>query len=133
MAELRLSVGGDPEGGWLVDIHDGARHETYRPEAATLPEALMTAWREHDPELVVSDPKMTAALAEAVKNLTEAQSALEGAQALHASDSDVIKDIRDANERLSAKLEAANAKISELSQPAPIPEAAPEGSNENKP
>lgn len=52
--ELRLSVGGDPDGGWLVDIHDGDRSEVYRPpgeNVKTVTLAALWALYQHDPSL----------------------------------------------------------------------------------
>ncbi len=50
---LRLSAGGDAEGGWLVDVHDGVKHGVYRPEGVTSDAAaLVAALHEHDPELL---------------------------------------------------------------------------------
>lgn len=52
--ELRLSVGGDPDGGWLVDIHDGDRSEVYRPPGESVKTVILAAvWSlcQHDPSL----------------------------------------------------------------------------------
>lgn len=49
---LRLSVGGDAEGGWMVDIHDGEKNGCYRPEGDTPVAALVAAIKEHDPALL---------------------------------------------------------------------------------
>lgn len=48
---LRLSVGGDAEGGWLVDIHDGEKAGAYRPEGDSDVAALVAAIKEHDSAL----------------------------------------------------------------------------------
>ena len=51
--ELRISVSGDPDGGWLVDVHDGDVNEVYRPDDThkTAAMAAMFALTEHCPEL----------------------------------------------------------------------------------
>lgn len=49
---LRLSVGGDAEGGWMVDIHDGEKNGCYRSEGDTPVAALVAAIKEHDPALL---------------------------------------------------------------------------------
>lgn len=51
--ELRVTVGGDPEGGWMVDVHDGDRNEIYRPDGShkTPGEAALAALVEHCPDL----------------------------------------------------------------------------------
>jgi hypothetical protein len=46
--EPRITAGGDVDGGWLVDIHDGDRHGVYRPEAETAEEAREKALAEHN-------------------------------------------------------------------------------------
>lgn len=51
---LRLSVGGDAEGGWLVDVHDGEKAGAYRPEGDSDAAALVAAIKEHDPALLES-------------------------------------------------------------------------------
>lgn len=43
----RVSVGGDPTGGWMVDIHDGENHGVYSPEAADAEEAERLARDAH--------------------------------------------------------------------------------------
>lgn len=45
--DIRITVGGDPVGGWLVDIHDGERNAAYSPEAQTAKEAHEKAWAAH--------------------------------------------------------------------------------------
>lgn len=51
--ELRISVSGDPDGGWLVDVHDGDVNEVYRPDDThkTAAMAAMFALTQHCPEL----------------------------------------------------------------------------------
>jgi hypothetical protein len=50
---LKLSVGGDPEGGYLVEVHDGEKFGLYRPEGVTTDvDALIAAMKDHDPELL---------------------------------------------------------------------------------
>lgn len=51
---LRLSVDGDAEGGWLVDIHDGKMNGCYRPEGDTEVAVLVAAIQEHDPDLLTA-------------------------------------------------------------------------------
>lgn len=48
MPELRVSVSGDPDGGWIVDVHDGDRHGVYHPRGVDLIQAMMAGLREHD-------------------------------------------------------------------------------------
>jgi hypothetical protein len=49
---LNISVGGDVEGGYLVDVHDGDKHGVYRPDGIKDDQsALAAALKEHDPEL----------------------------------------------------------------------------------
>ena len=64
---LRLSVGGDAEGGYLVDVHDGDRQGVYSPTAKTAAEAIQKALKEHagekEPEKDDKDDKKPAALA----------------------------------------------------------------------
>lgn len=43
MPDLRVSIGGDPEGGWLAEIHDGHAVKTLRPEGKDLGAALVCA------------------------------------------------------------------------------------------
>ena len=58
---LRITVGGDPAGGYLVDIHDGERHGVYSPTGVdTDIDALRAALQQHDPELLA---KITASAA----------------------------------------------------------------------
>lgn len=45
--DLRLTVGGNVEGGWMVDIHDGTVNGLYRPEASTGEEAGIKALLQH--------------------------------------------------------------------------------------
>lgn len=50
---LNITVGGDAEGGYMVDIHDGARSGTYSPAGVdTDVDALVEALKLHDPELL---------------------------------------------------------------------------------
>lgn len=44
---MRVTVGGDPEGGWLVDIHDGTEWGVYHPEAADAETAKAAALKAH--------------------------------------------------------------------------------------
>ena len=72
--ELRLSVGGDPDGGWLVDIHDGDRNELYRPTGehiGTVTLAALWALYQHDPSLHGGGPQ-SVELQEAKVDLAEA-------------------------------------------------------------
>jgi hypothetical protein len=49
---LNISVGGDPDGGYLVDIHDGGRHDVYRPVGhGSDVDVLAAALKEHDTDL----------------------------------------------------------------------------------
>lgn len=43
--DMRVIVDGDAEKGWIVEIHDGSRCETFFPEAATADEAKDAAMR----------------------------------------------------------------------------------------
>jgi hypothetical protein len=43
----RISVGGDSEGGWLVDIHDGTNAAVYSPEGADAEAAKSAAVSAH--------------------------------------------------------------------------------------
>lgn len=54
--ELRLTVGGDETGGWLVDIHDGDKNASYSPVATTAVEAARAALNEHAPPVPVVKP-----------------------------------------------------------------------------
>lgn len=47
MDEPRVTVGGDAESGWMVDVHDGDRHGAYSPEAADADEARTKALAMH--------------------------------------------------------------------------------------
>lgn len=44
----RIEIGGDPEGGWLIDIHDGVNHAVYRPNGKKDTEAVAAAVKEHN-------------------------------------------------------------------------------------
>lgn len=84
--DLRLSVGGDPDGGWLVDIHDGDRNEVYRPEASkTAAEAAVAALIQHDPGLELPDSEkidgLEAELVDAKKALVAAEAKLKSVPA----------------------------------------------------
>lgn len=48
--EMRITVGGGAEYGWIVDIHDGTRNGVYRPDAsnATAGAAAIAAVKEHE-------------------------------------------------------------------------------------
>lgn len=52
---LRITVDGDPDGGWLVEIHDGDAIKVYRPEGDTPLAALSAALAEFAPP-PASDP-----------------------------------------------------------------------------
>lgn len=54
---LRTDVGGDPVGGWLVDIHDGDNHGVYSPTAATAVEALTAALEMHRAKFNLPHPE----------------------------------------------------------------------------
>ena len=59
MMELRLSVGGDPDGGWLVDLHDGDKNMLFRPGSSckTAAHAAMAALVEYEgPEAAAVEP-----------------------------------------------------------------------------
>lgn len=45
--EPRVTVGGDPEGGWLVDVHDGVHAGVYSPDAVDADEAKAKALDMH--------------------------------------------------------------------------------------
>ena len=42
-----VTVDGDAEGGWIVQVYDGKRHATYSPNAATADEAKQMALDAH--------------------------------------------------------------------------------------
>lgn len=44
---MRISVGGDAEGGWLIDVHDGVNHAVYSPSAKNAEEAEKLALDAH--------------------------------------------------------------------------------------
>lgn len=44
---FRLSLSGDPVGGWMGEIHDGDKLETFTPEGGDLKEALGNMLRLH--------------------------------------------------------------------------------------
>lgn len=54
---LNISVGGDPEGGYLVDVHDGDKRGVYRPQAGDDHAAFASAVKEHDPGLAAAIAK----------------------------------------------------------------------------
>lgn len=45
--KIRVTVGGDPEGGWLVDIHDGENSQVYNPAGKTADDAVASALKDH--------------------------------------------------------------------------------------
>ena len=47
MEETRISVNGDPEAGWIVDVHDGDRHGTYSPDGKNATEVIAKALKMH--------------------------------------------------------------------------------------
>jgi hypothetical protein len=47
MTETRISVNGDAEAGWIVDVHDGDRQGVYSPDGKTAAEAITAALKEH--------------------------------------------------------------------------------------
>lgn len=47
---LRISIGGDAEGGWVADIHDGGINTVHRPTGENQLAALMMALAERWPE-----------------------------------------------------------------------------------
>lgn len=59
---FRLTVDGDAEGGWMVDIHDGTTNAVYRPEGPENDrEAAMAALAMHFPETKEPAPPPEAA------------------------------------------------------------------------
>ena len=58
-----VTVEGDPDGGWIVGIHDGDQFKTHHPVAATAEEARAIAWQEHfgSPEHAPTEPEQPAA------------------------------------------------------------------------
>lgn len=74
---LRLSVGGDAEGGYLVDIHDGTKSGTYNPQDVGDDHgALASAIHEHDPDLGAALGKALGGNPESDRLLAEAGTAL---------------------------------------------------------
>lgn len=53
--KMRVSVGGDPKGGWLVDIHDGENHSCQSPEGANGRAAAEAAVQAHCKAFEVKD------------------------------------------------------------------------------
>jgi len=47
MSFPRVTVEGDTEGGWMVEIHDGDVCQQYSPLAPTAAEARASAWMTH--------------------------------------------------------------------------------------
>lgn len=45
--EPSVSVSGDAEGGWIVDVHDGDKHGVYSPKGKTIEEVKEAALKEH--------------------------------------------------------------------------------------
>ena len=64
---MNLEVGGDPEGGWLVNIHDGAVNAVHKlgAECATPFEAAMAALKAHFEEKPAPSVAVQAQLAAA--------------------------------------------------------------------
>lgn len=69
---LNISVGGDPAGGYLVDVHDGDKRGTYTPQATNDHGAFIAAIKEHGSDLLAKfrsvigvDPAMEKELASA--------------------------------------------------------------------
>jgi hypothetical protein len=60
--DLRIHVTGDPDGGWIVDLHDGDKQGTYRPTAGTVQEAAIDAINEHFPQIPAQGPMPPAEL-----------------------------------------------------------------------
>lgn len=45
--KLHVTAGGDAEGGWMVDIHDGQNSAVYSTEGGTLETAIKAALSDH--------------------------------------------------------------------------------------
>lgn len=45
--KIRVIPGGDPEGGWLIDVHDGENSAVYNPTGATMDAAVAAALADH--------------------------------------------------------------------------------------
>lgn len=96
--DFRMTVGGDADGGFLVDIHDGTTNKVYRPaDTPTIAYASFEALCEHFPEikdgLAQRDQHQRAELQKAQ---AAAQAALQEAYEAH------------------AKTEAARAEVAEM-------------------
>lgn len=69
MSQTRVSVSGDAESGWIVDVHDGDKQGTYTPTGKTVAAVIAAAMKEHaadeEPEHVEKPDDKPAPKAEA--------------------------------------------------------------------
>lgn len=138
---LRISVGGDAEGGWLVDIHDGETNSVHRPSGATAIEAARYALddyqsgREPDGEAHVSQADQLKA---EVQRLSDKNAALKDARDKAVAEAEQTRTLAvDQLDALRKERDAALEEVEKLSKPAeavsdpandapPVPQPNPE-------
>jgi len=77
-AEPRTTAGGSAETGWIVDVHDGNRHEVYRVDGADEAAAIAAAMDLFKKSEPTPDDPLAKVLAEFKANAAQALSTFDG-------------------------------------------------------